>query len=78
MDLLNTRTTGDSWLSNLATQMTRPVLKATREINRKAQNIPEVYKNIGAEIPEAIRRLMTLGAVNAIPLQGGIQYNEQR
>lgn len=78
MDLLNARTTGDSWLANLATQMTRPALKATREINRRTQNIPEVYKNIGAQIPESIRRLMTLGAVNAIPLQGGIQYNEQR
>ena len=78
MDLLNSRTTGDSWLANLATQMTRPVLKAARGVNRSMENIPQVYKNIGAEIPEAIRRLMTLGAVNAIPLQGGIQYNEQR
>lgn len=76
MDLLNTRTTGDSWLSNLATQMTRPVLKATREINRRTQNIPEVYKNIGVEIPEVIRRLMTLGAVNAIPLQGRVEINQ--
>lgn len=78
MDLLNARTTGDSWLANLATQMTRPVLKATREINRRTQNIPEVYKNIGAQIPESIRRLMTLGAVNAMPLQGEVQYNDYR
>lgn len=76
MDLLNARTTGDSWLANLATQMTRPVLKATREINKRTQNIPEVYKNIGAQIPESIRRLMTLGAVNAIPLQGRVEINQ--
>lgn len=78
MDLLNARTTGDSWLANLATQMTRPVLKAARGVNRRMENIPQVYKNIGAEIPEAIRRLMTLGAVNAIPLQGDLQYNDYR
>lgn len=78
MDLLNARTTGDSWLANLATQMTRPVLKAARGVNRRMENIPQVYKNIGAEIPEAIRRLMTLGAVNAIPLQGEVQYNDYR
>jgi hypothetical protein len=76
MDLLNARTTGDSWLANLATQMTRPVLKAARGVNRRMENIPQVYKNIGAEIPEAIRRLMTLGAVNAIPLQGRIEIND--
>lgn len=78
MDLLNARTTGDSWLANLATQMTRPVLKAARGVNRRMEKIPQVYKNIGAEIPEAIRRLMTLGAVNAIPLQGEVQYNDYR
>ncbi len=78
MDLLNARTTGDSWLANLATQMTRPVLKVARGVNRRMENIPEIYKNIGAQIPEAIRRLITLGAVNAIPLQGEVQYNDYR
>ena len=64
----------------------RPVLKAARGINRAVEQAPEYmpqwlqneYNSIGRVMPEAIRRLMTLGAVNAIPLQGGIQYNEQR
>lgn len=42
------------------------------------QNLGRIYQDIGKEIPEPIRRLMTLGAVNAIPLQGEVQYNDYR
>ena len=42
------------------------------------QNLGRIYQNIGKEIPEPIKKLMTLGAVNAIPLQAGIQYNDLR
>lgn len=42
------------------------------------QNLGKIYQNLGKDIPEPIKRLMTLGAVNAIPLQGGLQYNDYK
>ena len=80
MDLLNARATGDSWLANLATQLTRPALRATRGLNRAVQR---------TQIPQRIEALKnSIGGLNRyttptlyglpLTLQGGIVYNEDR
>lgn len=76
MDLLNIRGTGDSWLANLATQMTRPALKAARAYNRS--NLPNVVTNIKESLSPLAQRLLTpLAVKGAAPiLYGGIQYND--
>ena len=53
MDLLNIRGTGDSWLANMATQATRPVLRGVRAYNRFAQdkNLPELFNAINEPLP---------------------------
>lgn len=56
MDLLNQRTTGDSWLANIATQATRPVLKGVREFNRR--NLPQVFNKIGQKMPKFLTPLL--------------------
>ena len=50
MDLLNARTTGDSWLANIATQATRPALKLARYANRKG--LPQAYANLKRALPQ--------------------------
>lgn len=81
MDLLNTRTTGDSWLSNLATQMTRPALQATRGLNRAVQRyqIPQKLENL-KNFVGGWERYTTPGLYGApaMMLQGGLQYNDYR
>ena len=52
MDLLNIRGTGDSWLANMATQATRPVLKAIRWGNKKG--LPELFAKYGKQIPPVL------------------------
>lgn len=76
MDLLNIRGTGDSWLANLATQMTRPALKAVRAYNRS--NLPNVVTNIKESLSPLAQRLLTpLAVKGAAPiLYGGIEYND--
>jgi hypothetical protein len=65
MDLLNARGTGDSWLANIATQMTRPVLKLARAYNRS--NLPAIYRELGLKIPKGLTPV----------LYGGIEFNKQ-
>ena len=81
MDLLNARTTGDSWLANLATQMTRPVLKATRGLNRAVQRnqVPQKLQAFNEKIGDW-QRFITPGLYGAptMMLQGGLQYNDYR
>ena len=79
MDLLNARTTGDSWLANLATQMTRPALQATRGLNRAVQRyqIPQKLENLNNLVGDW-ERYTTPGLYGApaMMLQGGLQYND--
>jgi hypothetical protein len=79
MDLLNARTTGDSWLANLATQMTRPALQATRGLNRAVQRyqIPQKLENL-KNLVGGWERYTTPGLYGApaMMLQGGLQYND--
>lgn len=81
MDLLNARTTGDSWLANLATQMTRPALKATRGLNRAVQRyqIPQKLENL-KNLVGGWERYTTPGLYGApvMMLEGGLQYNDYR
>lgn len=76
MDLLNIRGTGDSWLANLATQATRPVLKAARAYNRS--NLPNVITNIKETLSPLAQRLLTpLAVKSAAPLLSGkVEYND--
>ena len=57
MDLLNARSTGDSWLANLTTQLSRPALKGVRYLNQKG--IPETMVNFSNKVSPEIRRLLT-------------------
>lgn len=57
MDLLNARATGDSWLANLTTQLSRPALKGVRYLNQKG--IPEAMVNFSNRVSPEIRRLLT-------------------
>lgn len=66
MDLLNQRTTGDSWLANMATQLTRPALKAVREFNRRG--LSQYFNNAGRQVP----RYLTPILYGAPRLYGGI------
>lgn len=70
MDLLNARGTGDSWLANVATQATRPVLKLARTINRSS--LPEIYKRLGKKIPKTLVPVL----YGTPTLYGGVEYNE--
>lgn len=64
MDLLNARGTGDSWLANIATQMTRPALKLVRAYNRSS--LPALYRELGLKIPRGLTPV----------LYGGVEYND--
>ena len=57
MDLLNARSTGDSWLANLTTQLSRPALKGVRYLNQKG--IPEAMVNFSNRVSPEIRRILT-------------------
>lgn len=57
MDLLNARSTGDSWLANLTTQLSRPALKGVRYLNQKG--IPEKMANFSNNVSPEIRKLLT-------------------
>ena len=57
MDLLNARATGDSWLANLTTQLSRPALKGVRYLNQKG--IPEKMANFSNNVSPEIRKLLT-------------------
>jgi hypothetical protein len=56
MDLLNARSTGDSWLANLATQLTRPALKFARGVNRSG--LPEIYERLKLRSPRYLTPLL--------------------
>lgn len=56
MDLLNIRGTGDSWLANLATQVTRPALKGVRAFNRS--NLPVQLNSLGRQTPKYLTPLL--------------------
>lgn len=76
MDLLNARSTGDSWLANITTQLSRPVLKGVRDLNRAG--IPQKINSLNEKISPAVRRILTPLAVKATApmLYGGVEYNE--
>lgn len=57
MDLLNARSTGDSWLANLTTQLSRPALKGVRELNRRG--IPQALTNFSEKVSPEVRRILT-------------------
>lgn len=57
MDLLNARATGDSWLANLTTQLSRPALKGVRYLNQKG--VPQAITNFSEKVSPEIRRLLT-------------------
>ena len=57
MDLLNARATGDSWLANLTTQLSRPALKGVRYLNQKG--IPEALTNFSNRVSPEVRRILT-------------------
>ena len=64
MDLLNARGTGDSWLANVATQMTRPALKLARAYNRSS--LPALYRELGLRIPRGLTPV----------LYGSVEFND--
>ena len=70
MDLLGMRTTGDSIQANIATAALRPLLRAYRGLNRVAPKLQPLRQNVG--------RTVIPTAVQLMPLQGGIVYNEDR
>lgn len=57
MDLLNARSTGDSWLANLTTQLSRPALKGIRYLNQKG--IPQAITNFSEKVSPEVRRILT-------------------
>ena len=57
MDLLNARSTGDSWLANLTTQLSRPALKGVRYLNQKG--VPQAITNFSEKVSPEVRRLLT-------------------
>jgi hypothetical protein len=57
MDLLNARSTGDSWLANLTTQLSRPALKGVRYLNQKG--IPQALTNFSERVSPEVRRILT-------------------
>lgn len=57
MDLLNARSTGDSWLANLTTQLSRPALKGVRYLNQKG--IPQAITNFSEKVSPEVRRILT-------------------
>lgn len=57
MDLLNARSTGDSWLANLTTQLSRPALRLVRDVNKTG--IPQKVINFSEKVPPEVRRLLT-------------------
>lgn len=77
MDLLNARSTGDSWLANLTTNLTRPVLKGVRYANRVG--LPERIRNAQEVIREPMQRILNpLVVRTAAPLlYGGISNDEE-
>ena len=70
MDLLGMRTTGDSIQANIATAALRPLLRAYRGLNRKAPKLQPLRQNVG--------RTVIPSAVQLMPLQGGVVYNDYR
>ena len=70
MDLLGMRTTGDSIQANIATAALRPLLRAYRGLNRLAPKLQPLRQNVG--------RTVIPSAVQLMPLQGGVVYNDYR
>lgn len=70
MDLLGMRTTGDSIQANIATAALRPLLRAYRGLNRVAPKLQPLRQNVG--------RTVIPSAVQLMPLQGGVVYNDYR
>lgn len=70
MDLLGMRTTGDSIQANIATAALRPLLRAYRGLNRLAPKLQPLRQNVG--------RTVIPSAVQFMPLQGGVVYNDYR
>ena len=58
----------------------RDILNKVNDVINPINNISQTYRGLQnpSIISDTIRSLMTLGAVNAMPLQGGIQYNDHR
>lgn len=67
MDLLNARSTGDSWLANLTTQLSRPALKGVRYLNQKG--IPEAISNFSSKVSPEVRKILTPTLIQGV-------YNE--
>ena len=57
MDLLNARATGDSWLANLTTQLSRPALKLVRDVNKTG--IPQRVVDFSENVSPAVKRILT-------------------
>jgi hypothetical protein len=57
MDLLNARSTGDSWLANLTTQLSRPALKGVRYLNQKG--IPEALSDFSSKVSPEVLKILT-------------------
>lgn len=77
MDLLNIRGTGTSWLANLVTQGTRPVLKMARKANQ--MELPQKVETIQQLLKPYTDRLPMLGAKAAANmLYGGVEYNDYK
>jgi hypothetical protein len=55
MDLLNARSTGDSWLANLTTQLSRPALRLVRDVNKTG--IPQKVINFSEKVSPEVRRI---------------------
>jgi hypothetical protein len=77
MDLLNARATGDSWLANIATQTTRPVLKTIRKLNQLG--IPQAIQK-ATDKAKSLQRILPPAAVMSTSpmLYGGVEYNDYR
>lgn len=66
-------TTGDSWLANMTTALTKPALIGARAINRT--NIPQYYQNVVETLSPLAEKLLTPIAVRGVApmmLQGGV------
>lgn len=74
MDLLNARTTGDSFIANLGTQATRPLLKIARELNKR--NIPQTVQQAGQNIGKFNQRVLPPIMAKTPLLYGNVEYNE--
>jgi hypothetical protein len=74
MDLNNIRGTGDSWLANLTTNLTKPALKGVRELNRLG--VPEKVNALKNNIGQVPQRILPQYFAKTPVLYGQVEYNE--